>query len=433
MPSVYTPEEIRRIEAAIDTSCSNGKRAYAMLLLATRLGLRSGDIIGLTLQELDFEAGLIHLTQHKTDTPMELPLLPEVEMALRDYIEKERGSSEKPYVFLCNIPPCVFRGSFAHGTNDGLDCLADIVSGSSTAALFDLAAGAERPKMAFNRCGAHGSDKLGDFGFRKFANLRFYGVAHGIKRRNGNELHPFFKISICRDDRSQQVFDKHGWIVFPFMPAGLRGPQGVVIALLRPSDLGFQRDILADFIPAAIEKKRRQQTRHSAVSVGERMNAEKVVDKARNDQQRIHFAFTDGKVVRIAQLAHRLRRFIRCQRRKQRIGPSVCRCCADIVLHVLEGTAEGAVGVAEHDLVKLQDIVGRQRDILEILMHCVQCVTVACDLFLVAGARRRLLAHELPQARIRRADSLDLVGGFCTLDLCNLNQLLNIGCFLPQV
>ena len=105
MPSVYTPEEIRRIEATIDTSCPNGKRAYAMLLLATRLGLRSGDIIGLTLQELDFEAGLIHLTQHKTDTPMELPLLPEVEMALRDYIEKERGNSEKPYVFLCSIPP----------------------------------------------------------------------------------------------------------------------------------------------------------------------------------------------------------------------------------------------------------------------------------------------------------------------------------------
>ena len=163
------------------------------------------------------------------------------------------------------------------------------------------------------------------------------------------------------------------------------------------------------------------------------MDAEEVVDKARDDQQRIHLAFTDGKVVRIAQLSHRLGRFIRCQGCKQRIGLSVCRGRTDIVLYVLEGSAEGAVGVSEHDLVELQDIVGLKRDILEVLMHRVQRVAVACDFFLVAGARRRLLAHELSQARIRRADSLDLIGGFCALDLCNLNQLLHIGLFLTQV
>ena len=105
MPSVYTPEEIRRIEAAIDTSIPNGKRAYAMLLLATRLGLRSGDILGLTFQDLDFEKDIIRLTQHKTETHMELPLLPEVRTALLDYIERERGNSEEPYVFLCSVPP----------------------------------------------------------------------------------------------------------------------------------------------------------------------------------------------------------------------------------------------------------------------------------------------------------------------------------------
>ena len=37
------------------------------------------------------------------------------------------------------------------------------------------------------------------------------------------------------------------------------------------------------------------------------------------------------------------------------------------------------------------------------------------------------------QARIRCADSLNLIGGFCTLDLCDLNQLLDIGRFLTQV
>ena len=66
-------------------------------------------------------------------------------------------------------------------------------------------------------------------------------------------------------------------------------------------------------------------------------------------------------------------------------------------------------------------------------MHRIQRVTVACDFPFIAGARRRLLAHELPQARVRCADSLDLIGGFCTLDLCNLNQLFHIGRFLSQV
>ena len=85
------------------------------------------------------------------------------------------------------------------------------------------------------------------------------------------------------------------------------------------------------------------------------------------------------------------------------------------------------------DLMELENIAGVQLDILEILMHRIQRIAVACDFLFIAGARRRLLAHELPQARIRRADSLDLVGGLRTLDLCNLNQLLNIGWFLTQV
>ncbi|MDY5027837.1 MAG: hypothetical protein SPF19_15175, partial [Oliverpabstia sp.] len=43
----------------------HGKRDYAALLLATRLGIRSGDISSMTFKELDFDRGLILLTQHK--------------------------------------------------------------------------------------------------------------------------------------------------------------------------------------------------------------------------------------------------------------------------------------------------------------------------------------------------------------------------------
>ena len=87
-------------------------------------------------------------------------------------------------------------------------CLTDIVSRSPTAAFFDFAVGAERPKMALNRRGTHGRSKLGYFGLRKLANLGFYSVPHGIYRRCGNKLHPFLKIAVGGDERSQQIFDK---------------------------------------------------------------------------------------------------------------------------------------------------------------------------------------------------------------------------------
>lgn len=48
VPATYSEDEILRFENAIDRSSKIGIRNYAMLLLATRLGMRSGDIAGLT-------------------------------------------------------------------------------------------------------------------------------------------------------------------------------------------------------------------------------------------------------------------------------------------------------------------------------------------------------------------------------------------------
>lgn len=65
MPSVYSVEEIQKIEAAVNRDVSFGRRDYAMLLLATRLGIRAGDIATMTFDTLDFRAEVIRLTQKK--------------------------------------------------------------------------------------------------------------------------------------------------------------------------------------------------------------------------------------------------------------------------------------------------------------------------------------------------------------------------------
>ena len=70
LPSVYSVEEIQQVEAqvrndAINGITSVGKRNYAMLLMAARLGLRPCDIVSLTFSELDFQAETIRIIQKK--------------------------------------------------------------------------------------------------------------------------------------------------------------------------------------------------------------------------------------------------------------------------------------------------------------------------------------------------------------------------------
>lgn len=105
IPTVYSPEEIRRVELAINKSNPCGRRNYAILLLSTRLGIRAGDISKMTFDSLDFETETIHLIQQKTGAPLTLPMLSEIKAALLDYINNERIASDSSYVFLCLLPP----------------------------------------------------------------------------------------------------------------------------------------------------------------------------------------------------------------------------------------------------------------------------------------------------------------------------------------
>lgn len=105
IPSVYSEEEIRQMEVAITRNSPPGKRDYAILLIASRLGIRSGDIAALKFNQLDFNTELIHFVQQKTLAPLELPMLEEIKTALLDYIHNERPSIDNQYIFLtCDEP-----------------------------------------------------------------------------------------------------------------------------------------------------------------------------------------------------------------------------------------------------------------------------------------------------------------------------------------
>jgi site-specific recombinase XerD len=105
LPSIYDPEEIRQIEFSVNQASPVGKRDYAMLLLATRLGLRVSDIAGLQFNNMDWDRNIIRLIQFKTKSEIELPLLNDVGEAIINYLKFGRPHSSSQQIFLSSLVP----------------------------------------------------------------------------------------------------------------------------------------------------------------------------------------------------------------------------------------------------------------------------------------------------------------------------------------
>jgi integrase/recombinase XerD len=82
LPSVWENDDIVSILSCIDRRNPTGKRDYAIILLALRLGLRGSDIKGLKLSNINWEQDTITIVQQKTKEPVALPLSAEVGFAL---------------------------------------------------------------------------------------------------------------------------------------------------------------------------------------------------------------------------------------------------------------------------------------------------------------------------------------------------------------
>lgn len=105
IPSVYTEDEVDAVLKAIDRAHPQGKRDYAMTMLAARCGLRISDIIGLRFCNLRWESNRIELVQQKTGRKVSLPLSEDVGSALIDYISHGRPDVSLPYVFITAHAP----------------------------------------------------------------------------------------------------------------------------------------------------------------------------------------------------------------------------------------------------------------------------------------------------------------------------------------
>jgi site-specific recombinase XerD len=102
-PPLLAPNEVERVISTADRSTPRGRRAFAMLLLLARLGLRAGEIVALELDDICWSAGEI-VVRGKGRRHDRLPLLKDVGEALAIYL-RDRGPSSSRRVFLRRFAP----------------------------------------------------------------------------------------------------------------------------------------------------------------------------------------------------------------------------------------------------------------------------------------------------------------------------------------
>jgi len=83
-------EDVQRLLRAVDTSTVCGLRDHAMLLMMSTYGLGAGEVIGLQLQDIDWNSGTLQMLRPKTGVNFVLPLLPPVAKVLARYLRHGR-------------------------------------------------------------------------------------------------------------------------------------------------------------------------------------------------------------------------------------------------------------------------------------------------------------------------------------------------------
>lgn len=105
LPSVYRSGEVAGALAEAGNRSESSLRDRAVMLLASLLGLRSGDIKGLRFDQIDWVNRRLSLVQHKTGRRLDLPLPDECALAIIDYWKNERPEVDDSHVFLRRRAP----------------------------------------------------------------------------------------------------------------------------------------------------------------------------------------------------------------------------------------------------------------------------------------------------------------------------------------
>lgn len=103
LPRALNTEEADQLLNAAASARKMPKRAYTIVRLALDLGLRSGEIAHLNLDDIDWQAGTLVLRGTKSLRQDVLPLPAETGKSLADYLLNERPAIHHPAVFVRQV------------------------------------------------------------------------------------------------------------------------------------------------------------------------------------------------------------------------------------------------------------------------------------------------------------------------------------------
>jgi integrase/recombinase XerD len=89
VPKALEPRQVLRLLASCDRRKATGRRDYAILLLLSRLGLRSGEVARLNLDDIDWRSGQFSLCG-KGNRTERLPMPADIAKAILDYLRRGR-------------------------------------------------------------------------------------------------------------------------------------------------------------------------------------------------------------------------------------------------------------------------------------------------------------------------------------------------------
>jgi site-specific recombinase XerD len=99
LPLSLGSEQVEALLDSCDQDTALGQRDYAILLLLARLGLRAGEVVALTLDDLDWETGTL-IVHGKGERQEPLPLPEDVGEAVANYLRGSRPRCASRRVFI---------------------------------------------------------------------------------------------------------------------------------------------------------------------------------------------------------------------------------------------------------------------------------------------------------------------------------------------
>jgi site-specific recombinase XerD len=105
LPRALRWETVRALLESVDRTSAVGRRDYAILLLIATYGLRSSEIVALTLDDFVWQRGELRVPRRKVDGVLTLPLTDDAGTAVLDHIRHGRPALATRVLFLRVRPP----------------------------------------------------------------------------------------------------------------------------------------------------------------------------------------------------------------------------------------------------------------------------------------------------------------------------------------